>query len=491
MDNEPISQITFSDPSNLNLKPDGKLGRRKLFIAIFVVVLIFAASIVISIFFITSKTKTSEKSGSVTENEKGTMEAAKETKEEKKIYAIPGDMDISLGFDLKFVPSSENFSFTARREKDWYMVDEKGEVGPFKSIHRKTYSISGKRFAYWGMKDTNPFLIVDVENIPVSGRTDEVVFSHNDLRYAYSVWNDNQAMSAYVDGKFIRSFGYLDALENDKGGFDDFVFSPDDSHLAFAYADRTIDGKNKKTVVIDGKEVGTYNWVYRFAFSPDSKHYAMSVSNSDENSFIVMDGREIKNYKSSSDPVYLADGRLAYIARKGDMWVIILDGKEIISEKEGIYSFSFSPDGNKVAYSKSGGSGVWEAVFDEKELGKYGIIGNQDGSPAFFFSPDGQQLAFIAGDGSRNKYIVQNGQKQKSYSKILNAQFSPDGNHFAYNGYSGTGEINSGSYVVVIDGKYGTSNDDIYDPHFTSDSKKYIYKARRGKDIFLVTENID
>ncbi|HOK09764.1 MAG TPA: hypothetical protein PLJ10_08900, partial [Candidatus Hydrogenedens sp.] len=88
--------------------------------------------------------------------------------------------------------------------------------------------------------------------------------------------------------------------------------------------------------------------------------------------------------------------RVAYSAKRGDKWVVVVDGVEG-KEYDGIGAGSliFSPDSRRVAYSAKRG-GKWVVVVDGVEGKEYGVV--LTGSNLVFDSPT--HLHTLAGRGN-------------------------------------------------------------------------------------------
>ena len=65
-----------------------------------------------------------------------------------------------------------------------------------------------------------------------------------------------------------------------------------------------------------------------FSASPDSKRVAY-VAKAGDKWFAVVDGKEGKQYDRIGDPKFSPDSKLvAYVAKAGDKWFAVVDGKE-------------------------------------------------------------------------------------------------------------------------------------------------------------------
>lgn len=120
---------------------------------------------------------------------------------------------------------------------------------------------------------------------------------------------------------------------------------------------------------------------------------------------------------------------------------------------------------------------------DIKEEKVYSLPSDHEGfNDLFFFtSPDGQKIAYAISKGSGWAVVV-NGQVGEAYDSLSAVSFSPDSEHFAYTAKKNNQEI------IVVDHQAGPSFDWTFEPKtFTPDSRFFIYKAKKdGKDIMMV-----
>jgi roadblock/LC7 domain-containing protein len=284
-------------------------------------------------------------------------------------------------------------------------------------------------------------------------------------------------------------------------------FSPDGKRLAYV-----AQKQGKWCAVIDGSEAKSYDQVgdARAAmgshgvrgdgrlvrFSPDGKHAAYAARTGDK-WCIVVDGREGRfhdeiatQHAASEDYDAQLSGwhmclsakgdRVAYTAKLGTNWVVVVDGKVSTEYREiAAGSLSFSPTGTHAAYTARKGD-EWCAVVDGHEGNLYeGAVG------AVTFSPDGSRMAYAAKKGQKWCVVV-DGREEGLYDKEIYPEFSPDGKHVKYvavRGDSGDKEF------IVLDGKEGTAYGSLEQSIFSPDSKHVAYSAQRGDETsFLVVD---
>lgn len=179
----------------------------------------------------------------------------------------------------------------------------------------------------------------------------------------------------------------------------------------------------------------------------------------------------VKGAYRAADFAFSPDGRrLAYAARKGAKWVMVVDGQEG-PEFDRVREPYFSADSKHVAYVGFRGKEC-ALVMDGKERGSYPGVGmslyyingrtplrraENKFCPVAFSSTD--RFAFVACKGRRNgedrDVVVIDGKESPEYDDVQGIEFSPDAQHVAYAARKG------GKMLVVQDGKPGAKYDDI------------------------------
>ncbi|MGD0233223.1 MAG: hypothetical protein ABSC55_01660 [Syntrophorhabdales bacterium] len=183
-----------------------------------------------------------------------------------------------------------------------------------------------------------------------------------------------------------------------------------------------------------------------------------------------------KSFKVSPDGT-----RLAYGAKAGNKWFVVVDGKEgkqydIIMEGTPL----FSPDSKRVAYVAEMG-GKCFVVLDEKEEKQYDLI--MEGTP--IFSPDSKRVAYDA-QLDNKRCVIMDGKEEKQYDGIGAGSlvFSPDSKRLAY--VAGV----RNKWLAVVDGKEGKQYDGIVTiggGRIIFDSAEHLhYLAQEDSNIYLV-----
>jgi hypothetical protein len=177
---------------------------------------------------------------------------------------------------------------------------------------------------------------------------------------------------------------------------------------------------------------------------------------------------------------------MAYIAKKGEKWVVVKDGDEgtqynvigISSAREDIEISYSKHEGQIVFYNEGAGSGLFGDV----------IIPRQD----IVFSPDSQRMAYVAKKG-KNWYAIVNGEPGGKYGSIDvdSMVFSPDSKRFAYyatlTGWDAM--THDESYVLVVDeDKWKPTWPFFSKPVFSPDSQHLAYVTFTGKNMIVVVD---
>jgi Tol biopolymer transport system component len=226
--------------------------------------------------------------------------------------------------------------------------------------------------------------------------------------------------------------------------------------------------------------------------SPDSKRVAyVAVSRgffTGEKKFVIVDGTEEKQYDDIGATMltfFSPDSkRVAYGARAGNRWLVVVDGKEGRPyEGIGAGSLSFSPDSQRVAYMAGAGNKRFVVVVDGQEHNAYDGLGGA--RP--IFSPDSNRMAYEASVGNK-RVVVVDGKEQKQYDGIDTLTFSPDSKRVAYGAKGGTR-----NWFVVVDGNEGKKYDSLLrggNRVIFDSPDAFHYLAETGERIYLVEETI-
>jgi hypothetical protein len=375
------------------------------------------------------------------------------------------------------------------KEKEKWMVVVNGVEGPeFDAIFPPEFT-ADNFLGYRAERKDRSFVVIEGKEYPAPEGSEKSAFD-GEGKIIYYWIKAGKGWSLVFDGKQGPEFD----------GPVKTSLSPDRKRTAYIGQ-----RKNVPRVVVDGKEGPEYKHINNLSFSPDSKHVVYFATRAGK-VFLVIDGQETPAFKAVSEYAYSLDGkRFAYGAKpeKGK-WRMIIDNQEG-PEFELILALPvFSFDGKHVAY------GIWEKdkrriILDGQQIKEVPGRGGLRSAflEHFTFSPDGQRLAYVVGDGGPAwsaarqhgeeyralRRVVVDGPEGKEYDVVAakNLQFSPDSKHFAYELH----DIGKGKSLVVVNGREGKHYDDIvgWSLRFTSDGM-VRYVAREGFKIFRVTQRV-
>jgi Tol biopolymer transport system component len=160
-----------------------------------------------------------------------------------------------------------------------------------------------------------------------------------------------------------------------------------------------------------------------------------------------------------------------------------VDGKEG-PEYDGIgLSYTvFSPDGKRLVYGAKKAD-KWFVVLDGEVCPESGY----DDVGFFDFSPDSSRFAYAALKDDK-RYMVVDGRVGKTYERVSEPVFSPDGKHLAYIATIKDAEPDKKRRFIVLDGKEGKIYDGVNRPIFSKDSEHIMYGVMEGDYRMVVVD---
>jgi len=334
-------------------------------------------------------------------------------------------------------------------------------------------SVDGRRIAY-KTKHRDKFLVV-VDGIP--GREydwlmDPPKFSRDGARYMYPAFRgEKQRHVMVIDG--------VESEEFDQLGLS-FSFT-DDGHPAYVGV-REIESPLQPPTLTDGRvpefereaEGITMNErVYRYGDT--GGHYSTWVARPGRRLILIRNGIPSPEYDEIGWTDFSPDGRrLAYSARQGATWRVIVDGAtlgnyELVIPFGGVeHPAFFSPDSRRIGYAAKRG-GKWLAVIDSEEGPPYDFIDAFGGR----FSLDGRRTVYKAQRAGREILVVDGIEQAHAYDHIGTTDFTPDG-ALAYLATRGREKW------LVIDGK------ELPRPHRGWDWGLYLRFSADGRRVAYV-----
>lgn len=322
----------------------------------------------------------------------------------------------------------------------------------------------------------------------------------------YETW-DNITFSADGRTVFYKAMnqGRHSVVINDKAGRfydainDIIIFNAARNKVAY-------DGKTagKEYLVVDNKEVASFDDVAPDSFSPDDRMISFEVEDRRKKQWFiaVIDGQKVI-YRSQNYPdtwrnsVFSPDGRvLGYELgdskrrngkKKRTVFFLDVLRKKIVNERscvdcDLVGKFSFSSDSSRVIYHmREAGKNILVLLdFAVNEERKIELSYPETGS--FALSPDGESILYIAGREERKHLVFTTweapavGKETEPYETIMLPLFGPDSRTALFHA------INKGKWRIVIGDKEGGSYDaiEVLSSVFSPDGAKVAYPAMKA-----------
>lgn len=311
--------------------------------------------------------------------------------------------------------------------------------------------------------------------IQVSGDYAQMVFSPDGKRWAGTAGNGTHAL--LVDGITL-----LEKME-----FGSLSFSPDSKRVAFL--GKTPQLKDGFALLVDGKPLADWKDYYELGppiFSADSRHVAVRCGSRDRRKSLVnVDGKNGREYdKLEGDVAFTNDGRVTYLARKGETSILVQGDTETPLPKNAI---NLEHIGGHVIYTLAGDDFISREVKDGVIQAPYKMMNDR------VISPDGKRLAYKVHSISASDIVVLDGVEQPivplGSDGIL--AFSPNGKRFGYFGW-----LEKIGNVVVVDGvaQRMLGQDEVrHSLQFSGDGKRVAYATvfdRMARTTNLIVDGV-
>jgi roadblock/LC7 domain-containing protein len=372
-----------------------------------------------------------------------------------------------------FSRDGRRVAYAAKKGEKRFMVVDRQEGAGYDQVQHPIFSADGRRLAFEAKKDEKWFMVVDREEGPGYDRVEHATFSPDGQRVAYEA-KKGQKWSMVVDGE--EGPGYDQAAKA--------TFSPDGRRVA--YVGNT---GERWFVVADGEEGRGYDSVHSLTFSPDGRRvgYCATIR---ERWIEVLDGEpvvatretrmEIVDGKLVEDADFVFPLGLASTELTGSKKCVVLDGKRRGPEYDDIApgGLHYTPDGKRVAYVARKGED-WMMVVDGKEGRAY----DHFGPPTF--SPNGRRVAYLAveygerpGPGEIDVHEVEDFQQYDWVVSGLEGRL-----HYGREELRSPGEY----WVVVVDGQEGPRYEHIWKGTLCNSDAAVTYLAARDHQLIRVT----
>jgi WD40 repeat protein len=206
----------------------------------------------------------------------------------------------------------------------------------------------------------------------------------------------------------------------------------------------------------------------------------MTMNTGKQQQYAVVDGNVGDEYDAVKGITFNSDSKkVAYAARKGGNWHVVIDSQEQGASYDNIESLVFSEDGKKLGFAAKMGN-EWCAVLDGKESKYYKHVALVN------ISPNGQRWSFLAVIGTMCHAVI-DGKEETGFGRGHLAVFSRDGKHVAY-----WGSEDSQSSTLVIDGeqidkRYGKAHTD---PVFSNDGNLMAFAVKKDDGCRVIVRDL-
>ncbi|WPV02141.1 hypothetical protein SNE26_10170 [Mucilaginibacter sp. cycad4] len=381
----------------------------------------------------------------------------------------------------------------------WRAVIDRKFSAEYDKIAGITFSDDDNSVAFAAMKKRNngtKYWVIVLNNKELPGTYDAISnlspeFMPGGKSLMYVVKNSNNKSMVAINGTPGYEFDHI--------GHGIPLLSPDGKHFAYTGLNYTAKGS---TVVFDGKIGQMFDEIpeQSLVFSPESNHFAYGAHSLNDWQ-VIIDGVAQKKYRRVDNIAFSQNGNIAYKAKKGEKWIIVLNGQEGMGYDSIMTGFpKFSPNSKYLAYSVKQ-NGRWIIKVEDVGMRKEVSFLSEDESSregeilSPEFSPDSKRLAFVTKIGNQ-KMVISDGEPSEKYDDIVsNIVFSADNKHFAFVAKRKK-TIDQSKFIVVIDGKEGPECDRILNERllsdlFSSDNINTGYAACiSGKWYFIINQHM-
>jgi WD40-like Beta Propeller Repeat len=369
-------------------------------------------------------------------------------KTSERLLLAAEDVKRADTFSITVSPRGTHVAYVIKErqgEKDQYHLRLDGrDVGVYNYVWEIMFSPDGKRSAFFVSRlgSLADFWIIDGKEAPESSAIGETaVFSKDGSTFGYRT-HGQKKWSVTINGVEGKRYDAIWGVGRDFSS--PLVLSENGKHYVYV-----ADEEDHKTLLVyDGKEFPIKWNVQELAssLSPDGTRWAyVNAERPAENQLeyqVLVDGHPVgKRYPQIPNrAVFSPDGkRVAFGAnltsaleqlrgKPGQTGVIVVDGKELASKYQFVFTIIFSPDSKRLAYEAKREEGKFIVFLDGQESKEYKVVYPS----SLVFSPDSRRLAYSVTTGAGD-YVVVDGAEQGPYNRIVTPPaFSPDSRHVVY-----------------------------------------------------------
>ena len=302
-----------------------------------------------------------------------------------------------------FSPDGQHVAYQAKEGKRWYMVvDNTQNAGTAASYTTPEFSSDSKSIAYVEAAASNSKMRLIVSDLKFGKQSEK--WSIGDQLFTTNRDRTRIAAVQVVDSKFrVIDFNFANPDVVHEGPLYDvienLVLSDDGMSMSYcALRDR------KRLIILDSREEALPDGRAPElpAIRPDKKGVGVLLISQDRfflHQAFLNSKEKGKMYDEAANLTYSRDGHYAYAARKGQDWLVVVNGKEGPAFDRVVLPV-FSPDGKLVLYRARKDGKRFLVVADT--AGK--TIKQQPAYEQVFqpvFTGDGKSVAYGVKDGNK------------------------------------------------------------------------------------------
>jgi hypothetical protein len=247
------------------------------------------------------------------------------------------------------------------------------------------------------------------------------------------------------------------------------VLSSDGARLAYP----ALDGEHWR-VVVDSDAGPPFDAIISgtLGFGVDGRTFGY-LGQRAESVYAVVDGAIGEGWNEATRLTLGANGRSAYVARRGPLTTFVLNG-ERGPWHDAIGDFAVADDGAPWAYAA-------RQQMSWYVIDRYSRWGPFDSARAVAFVPETGALSFVAHTNG-SEIVFLDGVEVRRHDSVDSPVFSRSGAHWGYVAQ------HQGRALVFIDGALLAEEDNASDLVLSGDGRRFSYLARRGTTTEIVDE---